>query len=64
MDETNQPAPAEKSAREQMAEWVAAYKHGLEHNAPRTQAELDRLLAIVGPLEDEDEKIKALAAGH
>lgn len=36
------------SLRERIAEWIAAYEHGLQHNSPRTQGELDRLKDILG----------------
>jgi len=41
------PEP-EPSKQDRMDAWLAAYAHGLQHNSPRTQAELDELKSILG----------------
>ena len=58
-DSANAPQPRQKTAeqsraqtraslRDRMAEWIAGYEHGLQHNSPRTQGELDRLKELLG----------------
>lgn len=47
-------AEVNESHEDRVKRLVAGYEHALEHNAPRTSAELAEIKALLGVPEDED----------